>query len=188
MGGMTICLLLLVFSLSQPQGCILMKEDHIISEPTIRESKEWKMVKKCGYERCGALVDFLTGKYVTIRIESYSDEKENLFLISAEFLDTKNTEFKFNPSLATVELADHTLLKAKGFTCSYTITEVNYLRTVSSLSGFIPLNDNACFFLFFDAPPPSVEEQFIFRFNGVTRRGQPFDIPEVIFRKGIIRY
>jgi len=181
-------LLPFVLCTALPQGCVVTMEDHIISEPTIRESTEWKTVRKCSSEGCYPLVNYFTRGDVSIGIESRNDVKEKVFLISTHFLVSNKVEFTFDPSLATVELADHTVLRAKGFTCSYTIADVNYLGSTPPLTGQISIQKNDCFLLFFDAPPPRVEEQFVLKFNGVTKRGQPFDIPEVIFRKGVSRY
>jgi hypothetical protein len=173
------CLTLL---LSVLEGCALVGEDYV-SIPTIHDSQSWKIEKRCGYEGCTPMVDYLTRNDMSIRIEAYNHE--GIFLIQVVFLSDDTRQLRFNPSSATVEIADHRIINAKGFQCAYTITEEDNLRSAPPLVGPVRIADNACFFLFFDAPPPSVEEQFIFRLEGITRSERPVHLPEMVFRKGV---
>jgi hypothetical protein len=141
------------------------------------------MEKRCGYEGCGSLVDYLVGNDMSIRIEAYNDI--GIFLIRVYFLYPNKDALRFSPSSATVEVGDRQIIRAKGFQCAHTIMEEDNLRSAPPLIGSVDITDNACFLLFFDAPAPSVEEQFILRLQGVTRSGRKVDVPELFFRKGL---
>ncbi len=148
------------------------------------------MMENCGYEGCYPMVDFLTGKHLSIRIQSENHEKSNIFLILTDFMVKGKGYFKLDPSRFVLDLTNGKILIPKVIPCSGTLYDLSYLRSVPGLEGPIVIEDKrgACVRLFFDEPPPTVEETFILRIAGVTMRGEPVDIPEVIFRKGISRY
>ncbi|MFZ3116257.1 MAG: hypothetical protein WA133_14375 [Syntrophales bacterium] len=172
-------------------GCA---RDHIISRPTIEKNPQWEMVESCGYEGCTPMVDFLSSKDIRIRIEAFNHVRNpNLFVIGVGFFgldyyDLKSDEFTFDLSLISAKLSNGMILKPKVFTCSYTIWDLNHMRSKPSLGGQIRIVDNSCFTLFFDYSPPSVEEEFIMNLGGLKRKGQPAEVPMVIFKKGVSRY
>jgi len=181
-----------MFSIVMLHGCA---RDHIISRPTIEKDPDWKMVESCGYEGCTPMVDFLSTRDIRIKIEAFDRGiKPQLFVIliafvGSDFFYLKSKEFSFDPSAVTVGLISGKTLKPKVFTCSYTIWDLQHMRSKPSLSGQIPItNDNSCFVLFFDYPPPPVEEIFTMHIEGLKKKGIPINIPTVIFKKGISRY
>jgi len=137
------------------------------------------------------LVDFLVGKDLTIGVEPYNNIsrniQNNIFVIKVKFLPKNKKEFEFNPSAATVILIDHKAVPAKGLPCSKTRMDLSYLRSAPSIIGSIPIDKidkNSCFYLFFDVRPPTIEEEFTLKLGGITKLGQPMNVPDVIFRKG----
>jgi hypothetical protein len=185
------CLLVMVLSITL-QRCA---SDHIISRPTIEKNPDWQMVESCGYEGCTPKVDFLSSNDIRIRIEAFnSGIRPPLFVIKVEFVGIdffsfKSSQFTFDSSAVTVKLADGKILKPKVFTCSYTIWDLQRMRSKPSLMGQLPIvGDNSCFILFFDYPPPSVDEEFLLNLDGLKRGGQYIEVPAIFFRKGISRY
>lgn len=101
------------------------------------------------------------------------------------FIPTGEINIEFNPSQTSVKLPNGRTIRAKGFPCAGTLTDRSYLVSASPLSGFQRIDQTRnCFFLFFDAAPPGVDEVFVLRINGVGRFGRTIDIPEIIFREG----
>ncbi|MBI4825122.1 MAG: hypothetical protein HY807_01680 [Nitrospirae bacterium] len=183
----SIRLILVLLFIAMLSGCI--RRDHIISRPIINFNPNWTMVEECGYEGCLPMVDFLTSKDMKIRIQSFNHmENIGLFLVTVDFFSKNNSEFSFNHSDVIVKLGDGTVLKPKGFTCSYTRWDLEYLRSAPPLSGSIPISENNCFLLFFDYPSPSVEEEFEMNLDGLKRNGEAVEVPTVYFKKGISRY
>lgn len=182
-----------MFIVTLLQGCI--PQDHIISRPTIEKNPEWEMVESCGYEGCRPMVDFLSATDIRIRMEAFNHEQE-IFVIRVSFVGTdfytlkspQLDEYDYDPSAVTVKLSNDTVLKPKGFMCSYTKWDKQYLQSASAIDGSIPVKKNSCFLLFFDYPPPSVEEEFTMDLNGLKRNGNSVEIPTVFFKKGISRY
>jgi hypothetical protein len=134
-------------------------------------------------------VDFLTGRDVTIRIEALNHTPHNIrngiFLVRTMFPYANGGDIAFDPSETTIELANGSLFKARGFPCRGTITDRSYFVSAASLVGFQRVDhNNYCYFLFFDSPPPRVDEGFIMRLNGVRLHGKLIDVPEIIFRQG----
>jgi hypothetical protein len=151
------------------------------------------MLESCGYEGCTPMVDFLSAKDIRIRIEAFNHIKNpNLFLIRVgfvgkDFYTLKSDEYEFEPSAVTVKLSNGTVLKPKGFTCSYTRWDKQYLQSAPAIERAMTMKRNSCFLLFFDYPPLSVEEEFTMNIYGLKRLGQPESIPTVYFRKAISR-
>jgi len=170
-------------------GCFWAREDHIVSKPTVKQDSKWKMEEGCGYERCGGrLVDFLVGKDLTIRIEAQNDEKDSTFAIRLSILPRDKVEIRFNPSLISVELADKRILPAKGFPCSGKIWNPSYRNSIPPINSTILVEELNCFLLFFDSPPPKIDEEYKMTMGGVFVGGQLVSIPEITFRKGISRW
>ena len=173
------------------QGCA---KDHVVSRPTIENNPNWEMVENCGYEGCTPMVDFLSAKDIRIRIESFNHLlRPNLFVLRVMFVGTdydelKSDQYKFNTSDTSMTLMDGTILTPKVFTCSHTIWDKNYLQSTPSMKGRIRLSDNNCFLLYFDSPPPTVNEEFTMAINGLTKSGQHVDIPDITFKNGISRW
>lgn len=184
--------LALIFFIGLLQGCI--PQDHIISRPTIEKSPDWEMVESCECEGCLPMVDFLSAGDIRIRIQAFNHMKSpNLFLITVGFLgkdfyELKSDEYEFDSSAVTVKLSNGMVLKPKGFTCSYTKWDKQYLRSASAIEGAMPIQKNSCFLLFFDYPPPSVEEEFVLNLKGLKRKGKTVEVPIVLFKKGTSRY
>jgi hypothetical protein len=165
------------------------KEDHIVSKPIVKADSNWKIEEGCGYERCGGpLVDFLVGKDLKIRVEAQNDEHDGTFAIRIGFLPRDKREIRFNPSLVSVELSNSRILFAKGFTCSGKIWDSKYRKTIPPIDSAILVQELNCFLLFFDWPPPKIEEEYKMKMGGVFMGGQPLSIPEITFRKGISRW
>lgn len=186
--------ILVLLFLSMLSGCV---QDYVLSRPIIKQNPYWEIVEGCGYEHCGPMVDFLSSSDIRIRIEArYNYTREKIFVIEASFLDTdfytltspKSDEYEFDSSAVMVKLGNGTVLKPKGFTCSYTRWDLEYLRSAPPLSGSIPISENHCFLLFFDYPTPSVEEEFTMNLDGLKRNGEAVEVPTVYFKKGISRY
>lgn len=154
------------------------------------------MVESCGYEGCRPMVDFLSSNDIRIRIEALNHRIEKIFAIDVWFLgkdfytlrSPQVDEYEFEPSAVTARLKSGIVLKPKPFTCSYTKWDKQYLQSAPAIKGTVPLKKNDCFRLFFDYPPPSVEEDFTMELNGLKKLGQPVSIPTIYFRKAISRW
>ena len=89
------------------------------------------------------------------------------------------------PSYLTVKLGHGEVLKPKVFTCSYTIWDLDYLRTMPSLLGKVPVN-NSCYLLFFDHSPPAKNDEAEMNLNvALSSIGKRMDIPLIYFRKNV---
>jgi hypothetical protein len=178
-----------VIILTLTLGCAAIAKDHIVSKPTIMPTADWNVEQGCGYEHCGPPpVDFLVGKDLSIRIETHNDKAKNRFALWLIFLPKKNFEVRFNPSFVIVELTDGKKLRADGYPCSGKIWDPTYRRSIPALTSSAVVPKGGCFLLFFDSPPPAVDDEFRMRVGGVTLGGEPISIPEVTFRKGISRW
>jgi hypothetical protein len=150
---------------------------------------DWKIEQGCGYEHCGPPpVDFLVRRDLSIRVENHNDRTDNTFAIGLAFLPKVNAEVRFNPSLVVAQLADGPRFRANGYPCSGKIWNPAYRRSVSPITSSVVVPKLNCFLLFFDASPPDVSDEFKMRIDGVILGGQPVNIPEVTFRKGISRW
>jgi len=166
-----------------------MQEDHVESRPTIRETSQWTMERGCGYERCGGPpVDFLVGQDLRIRIETFSDDKQNRFAILLDLIPLGRIAASFNPASVIVELANKTQLRASGYRCSGRIWDAEYRKKVTPLQAPVLVPKSNCFALFFEAQPPRIDDEYKMRINGVVVEGHPVKIPEVTFRKTITRW
>ena len=177
-------LFIIVFSLAISFGC---RELHEASRPTTAENPEWKLIEDCGYENCYPLVDYLVGKDIKIRIDPFNEPVVDYFRIPLIFIPNNKNVFTFNPSMTTVTFKNGNKVNAKGF---FRITGgLNYLRSAPSLQGSIPLDKNEVSVnLFFDVPQPSMDEEFILTIKGLSRSGEPVNVPDLHFRKGMRLY
>lgn len=176
-------LILLLWSLGLIQGCTR----SIRSRALISDKSNWTIIEKCGYESCAKLVDFLVGTDLTIRVEPYNDLphtiRNDIFVIQVWFFPKNKNEIAFDPSSPTVRLSDHKVLKPKGLPCSRTVMDLSHLRSAKGFNGSIPIATNACFYLFFDSRPPTVDEKFLLKLDGIKRRGEAVDVPDILFQK-----
>lgn len=104
-------------------------------------------------------------------------------MIQVWFFPKNKNEIEFDPSSPIVRLADHEVLKPKGFPCSRTVMDLSYLRSAKGFKGSVPIATNACFYLFFDSRPPTVEEKFLLKLDGIKKRGEVVDVPDILFQK-----
>ncbi len=175
----------LALSLVLLAGC---RQPRAFSEAAISQDYDWEMVKESGYgPPSSIMVDVLKGKDIRIRIEAFNGILvNNVFIIKLIlFPSGSQTGYSFDPSLASVRLANGRLVRAKGLRCAYTMHNLNYLRSATPVVGSIPIQKYECFKLFFDTVPPSVEENFGLFINGLTRDGRPVSVPYVQFSKAM---
>ncbi|MBI5197067.1 MAG: hypothetical protein HZA19_00495 [Nitrospirae bacterium] len=160
----------------------------------IDRNPNWKIVENCGYENCQPMVDFLTGENITAKIEFFKDNKNLFFDILLNFTNVNET-FEFNTESIFVRLGNGMNLNPKVFRCGKTKEEIDYLlqpahserdllRLKPSLQGSISIMNLDCFRLFFDYPPPSIEEEIVMNINSaLTLKGKPIEVPLIHFRK-----
>jgi len=60
----------------------------------------------------------------------------------------------------------------------------SYLLSAPPIVGFQRTDKIDCFRLFFDAPPPRVDEVFIMSLRDVRLEGVQIEIPDIVFREG----
>jgi len=179
-----LCTLLFVHLVAQSCGL----SDRSFSQPTIAPNTEWAMMQKCGYESCGAKVDFLTGKDITIRIEADNDIphaiQDRIFLVHVEFLSKTPLTFEYDPSQTAVRLPNGLIATAKGLPCPGTILDRSYMLATAPITGYQRVEKIDCFLLFFDVTPPRVDEIFTMNLLGLRRDGVRVEVPEIVFRPG----
>jgi len=147
------------------------------------QNPDWKMVENCGYERCYPMVDFLTGQDIALEVIFDENKKQQFFIIRTTFTSV-NIQFQFNTSNVVVTTENRERLKPKGFTCSYTIANLRYLRSKPFLQGEIPVKPGDCYLLFFDHPAPPKDEELTMDMNeALTANGKPIGMPLIRFRK-----
>ncbi len=168
------------------EGCLSIERS--FSQATITPNPEWRMVQRCGYEGCAKKVDFLVGRELTIRIEAHNDMphavQNRIFIIQVEFLSSSPQVFEYDPSQTTVQFHNGQIAKAKGLPCPGTIMDRSYILTSPPIIGLNRINKIDCFLLFFDAPPPSVNEVFTMSLANLQQSGIRIDVPEIVFRPG----
>jgi len=157
------------------------------SRPTISTGRGWTVEEHCVSQGCYPLSDFLTTKDLTIRVDALNHLpytiRDGIFLIRVMFPQMEGKDVEFDPAQSVVELGDHRSERAKGIACAGTIMDRSYMLSAPSVIGYRQIDhDNYCYFLFFDIPPPPVENVFILKLNGVRQRGRRVEIPDIIFR------
>ncbi len=132
------------------------------------------------------MVDFLASKDLKLRLEFDNDwQTKRYFVIRTLFASIKS-QIEYNPSTITVKLRNDVVLKPKVFTCSYTLWDLNYLRSAQSLQGSVPVEMNSCYLLFFDHEQLSNDEEAEMNMNeAITSNGASIGIPLIHFRKNI---
>lgn len=181
---MKYCLLISISFFSFGTGCAARQKE---IRAYIEENPIWKMVENCGYENCLPMVDFLTGKDISTRLEFFKDQRNQFFVVHTEFT-TVQDKFEFNPSAVKIKLSNGETLKPKGFTCSQTVFDLHYLRSNPSLQGPMHVREGDCFLLFFDRPVPQVEEELVMNIDeALTANGRSIDVPLIYFRKNVAK-
>jgi hypothetical protein len=138
------------------------------------------------------MVDVLKGPQFDVRVEADNGTiKPEIFTIKVMFMTPERSSYFFEPSLSFVTLPNGQRLNAKGFPCSYTIYSLDNFRSGTPISGSIRLREPphrgiryGCFILFFDAHPPSIEEEFSLRLTGLKTDTDMVEIPTISFFKG----
>lgn len=151
---------------------------------SIEQNPAWKLDEKCGDDDCTTLITMLTGKNMSIRVELDHDRQtKQFFIIRTEFTSIKY-QAQYTPSNISVKLMSGETLKPKVFTCYYTISDLEYLRSRSALHGSFPLNKQDCYLLFFDHPSLGAGDTAIMDMNeAFTMSGKRMDVPLVRFQK-----
>jgi hypothetical protein len=153
----------------------------------IEPNPHWKIIEVCGYEHCDPMIDILKGKDVAFRVEFDRGNDGEFFIIQTIFTSVNN-QFEFNPSNVMVKFKNEEILKPKGFTCSRTIWDLQYLRSNTSLRGPIPIKEGDCFVLFFDRPIPQVqvEEELVMNLGeALLENDRSIGVPLIHFRKSV---
>lgn len=177
-------LVLAVYIIFQSYGCAVSQKEirAFMSDKTGKPG--WQMVEKCGYQGCNPVVDFLTSKDMTIRIECDNDWKTKKYFIIRTFFDSISKQVEYNPSTVTVKFKNGTVLKPKAFTCSFTEWDLNYLRSQPSLQEQVSVSKDSCYLLFFDHPALAKGEEIEMNMNNaLSSNGKSLDIPLVYFKK-----
>lgn len=150
-------------------------------KPSIEENINWKIEKECGYKNCYPKVDVLSSNEIKIRIEAF-DKKEYL-LVRIIFLSlTRQSRFNLNPSKVAMRLGNKKNIKAKGFSCAYTIWDIQHLRKSPPVDQLTLIDEHECFLFFFDIFPPSIEEGFSLDINGLLKDNISLNVPNIHFR------
>lgn len=152
----------------------------------IKQNPDWKIAEKCADDDCTMLVDFLTGKNMTIRVELDNDpQTKHFFIIRTDFTSLKY-QAQYTPANIRVKLKSGETLKPKVFTCFYTISDLEYLRARPSLDGSFPLNKLDCYLLFFDHPALIAGDEAVMDMNeAFIFNGKRLDVPLVRFQKDL---
>jgi hypothetical protein len=159
----------------------------------IEPTPNWKVIQTCGYESCSGIVDILKGPKVDIRVEAFNGTvNPKIFTIHVTFMTAEAVRYYFEPSSSFVTLSNGKKLSAKAFPCRHTIYSLDTFRSVSPITGSVRLSDQSyrgirydCFILFFDAEPPSVQEEFFLKIAGLKQDEEMIQVPTISFVSGI---
>jgi|GEM_PF-4578374 len=178
-------LLLVTFGLLA-QSCVPKMRDVREYRAFMEPDPNWGMDKRCDDMYCHLIIDFFVSKDMEFGVKFRKDMEQQFFTVRVDFESVRNL-FQFSPSKVTVRLSNGQVLKAKAFTCAYTIRDIDYLRSHPSLPDGIPLKGSRasdCFLLFFDYPGPPIEDELTIEMNeALTSNGMPTGIPLIHFRK-----
>jgi len=161
------------------------------SIPTIQPTAEWRIEKRCGYEGCYPLVEYLIGKGIEVRIEAENDKfDKSIFTIVARFHTPENLCYRYRQSLSLVTLSDGRNFRAKDRICNDNMARVYAHTNINEpfqLRGPVHKGQRSdCFRLYFDTPTPSTEELFTLQLRGLeTCSGSPVELPNLHFSGGM---
>lgn len=184
----TVLLIPLVLALCLQSACP--QPHRIVSRATIQSDDRWKLREDCGFEFCGSPKgDHLFGEELKVRVEALNASQIPQLVIRLQFLITDQTPIRFISRDVTVQLSSGRTVQGAGYECKATLLENPvYRRSVSPLQEVMVEQKYDCIDLYFDVPPPSVEDVFMMRINGVWVRGKKVNVPEITFRKGVARW
>ena len=134
-------------------------------------------------------IDFLTNKQFTIWIDVFKYDKERYFKILMDFKES-GSDATFRPSHITIKLSNNEILKPKVLPCNDATAKANIqeLRSYPTIETGIQVTKGACYYLFFDHPPPPVEEEIaMYMDDSLTVHGYKVYVPLIYFRKTIER-
>jgi hypothetical protein len=167
-------------------GCAPAVSVHKEIRASIERDPYWKIQEKCGDDDCTVLVDFLTGKDMTIKIEFDNDQQTKRFFIIRTDFTSVTTQAQYNPTNSVAKLSTGETLKPKAFTCYYTINDLEYLRARPSVEGSFPVRKSDCYLLFFDHPILSEKDELILNLNDVfSVSGKRLQVPQIRFKKSM---
>ena len=85
-----------------------------------------------------------------------------------------------------MHLGNGELLKPKAFTCFYTISDLEYLRSRPSLEETFSVNKQDCYLLFFDHPPLKTGEEAVMNINdALALQGRRMNVPLIHLKKAV---
>lgn len=158
-----------------------------ISRPSITPNKDWQFVERSPYGVTEG--DHLIGHGLKIRIEAFNASQIPQLVVRMGFFVVEEVPIKFIPSATTVELSSGQIAQATGYECRAALMEnLAYRKSVHPIREIVFSQKDNCIDLYFDVPPPSVEDVFKMRIGGVSVRGKDIRFPEITFRKGIAKW
>jgi hypothetical protein len=150
------------------------------SKPSIKETEEWGMTKRCLYQGCGHKFETIKGKDIEIIIVANNGLRvDNIFTIKLLFYTEKN-DYYFDPSVVKIYF-NNKEVSAKGLRCSDTIHDLGYLRSAPHITGKTLVRNNDCIVLFFDTFPPNVDQEFQLKINRISTLNKKIQIPTINF-------
>ena len=169
-------------------ACI--QANRTISRPSIIPNKDWQLVEQAPYVYGGvAKGDHLIGHGLKIEIEALNASRIPQLVIRMEFFVVDENLIKFTPSITTVELSSGQNVQATGQKCRAALLEnPGYRKSLQPVREVVFSEKYNCIDLYFEVPPPSVDDVFKMRIGGVSVRGKDIKFPEITFRKGIARW
>jgi len=123
---------------------------------------------------------------LTINVEANNGiTKSDIFTIQLTVWSDEKEKYSFEPYLSFVTLMDGATINAKCFPCSYTPYDLSTFRSDHQvINKPVKISENFCYYLFFDCQPPSIDDKYTLKVNGLTKDNIPIDIPELSFSKG----
>ena len=180
--------LIAILTISSLAGCV--EANRTISRPSIAPNRDWQFVEQSPYVDGGITEgDHLIGHGLKIRIEALNASRIPQLVIRLEFFVVDENPIKFPPSITMVELSSGQDVQPTRWECRAALLEnPEYRKSVHPIKEIVFSQKYNCIDLYFDVPPPSVEDVFKMRIGGVSVRGKDIRFPEITFRKGIARW
>jgi hypothetical protein len=153
-------------------GCVKPKRDvRAFAEPAIK----WKMIEKCGYQRCYPMVDYLVGPDGSIRIEVIDNMR--FYLVRIEFSSFKEPLELYTNKVKGI--AGSTIVNPKVFYCN-SMPYDYAMRAAVGVNKNIKINKNDCFIFLFDSSE-FLAEKFVTldMTEALSVRDKVLDIPIV---------
>lgn len=171
-------------------GCCSLQPDSV---PIMEASSKWELQLSCDFSSGCREIDVLKNDQITLLIDlNKSTIKNDIFTMSIMFLTPETETFSYNPNMTHLKIYSEKI-SSFGFPCSNTIYGIETFKSGTQINDDVALNGYVherqkvrytCFILYFDSPPPKLNDQFSIQIGGLKKNGTTVDIPILKYSKG----